>query len=588
MVMNLEALLADRLSAALTTVAGRPVDPVVRASQHADFQSNAVLALAHALRQPPREVAAEVVAAADLSGLAEISVSGPGFLNLTVDDGFLASAASGFPEPPSAGGERIVLDYSGPNVAKEMHVGNLRSTIIGDALARILEWQGHEVVRVNHLGDWGTQFGMLIEFLLDNGSDDSPSHSLGDLTRLYREARARFDSEEDFQRRARLRVVALQSGDPRSRELWRRLVAQSEEAFMDAYRRLGVTLRPDDFVGESFYQDQLPSVLDELDTKGLLVESDGALCAFPPGFAGRAGEPLPLLVRKSDGGFGYAATDLAAVRYRVRELKADRLLYVVGTPQSTHFAMVFAVARMAGWLRPEVPAEHVDFGSILGTDGKMLRTRAGESVKLSGLLDEADARASSHAVGIAAIKYADLASDRRSDYVFDWDRMLASTGNTGPYLQYAYARIRSMFQRAAALGRTVPGEPSERSAADAAPGPVVPGEPAGVVLSAVVPGEPDGAAPGPVVLGEPAERALALALLGFEPAVRAAADRREPHRLTTYLHDLAVAFSIFYEQCPVLRSAGTIRASRLTLADRTARTLEKGLTLLGIEVLEAM
>jgi arginyl-tRNA synthetase len=545
MVMNLEVLLADRLSAALSAVAGRPVDPVVRVSQHADFQSNAVLALARQLGRPPREVAAEVAAAADLSGLAAVEISGPGYLNLTVDDGFLASSVALPAEPVPTAGERIVLDYSGPNVAKEMHVGNLRSTIIGDALARILEWQGHEIVRVNHLGDWGTQFGMLIEYLVETGA--GTGHSLGDLTRLYREARVRFDADADFQRRARLRVVALQGGDPLSRDVWRRLVAQSEEAFMGAYDRLGVTLEPRDFVGESFYQDQLPSVLDELDAKGLLVQSDGALCAFPPGFAGREGEPLPLLVRKSDGGFGYAATDLAAVRHRVRELKADRLIYVVGTPQRTHFAMVFAVARMAGWLTPEVPAEHVDFGSILGTDGKMLRTRAGDSVKLSGLLDEADARASSPEIGIAAIKYADLSSDRRSDYVFDWDRMLASTGNTGPYLQYAYARIRSMFQRAGT-----------------------------------------GAETGAVVVGEPAERALALALLGFEPAVLAAADRREPHRLAAYLHDLAAAFSVFYERCPVLRSAGATRASRLTLADRTARTLQEGLTLLGIPVPSAM
>jgi arginyl-tRNA synthetase len=546
-VMNLEALLATRLSAALSAVAGRPVDPVVRVSQHADFQSNAALPLAHALRRPPGEVAADVAAAADLSGLAAIDVSGPGFLNLTVDDGFLARAVTSPLRAAAEHPERIVLDYSGPNVAKEMHVGHLRSTIIGDALARILEWQGHEVIRVNHLGDWGTQFGMLIEYLVESG--EGTGHSLGDLTRLYQRARVRFDSDVDFQRRARLRVVALQGGDPPSRELWRRMIAKSEEAFMDAYHRLGVTLRPGDFVGESFYQDQLSPVLDELDAKGLLVESDGALCAFPPGFTGRDGDPLPLLVRKSDGGFGYAATDLAAVRYRVRELKADRLIYVVGTPQRTHFAMVFAVARMAGWLTPEVAADHVGFGSMLGADGRMLRTRAGGSVKLSGLLDEADARASSHAVGMAAIKYADLASDRRSDYVFDWDRMLASTGNTGPYLQYAYARIRSMFQRA-----------------DGDAGP----------------------AGGAVVLGEPAERALALALLGFEPAVRAAADRREPHRLAAYLHELAVAFSVFYENCPVLRSAGATRASRLTLADRTARTLGEGLTLLGIELPASM
>jgi arginyl-tRNA synthetase len=543
--MNLEALLSDRLAAALAAVAGRPVDPAVRASQHADFQSNAVLALARGLQRPPREVAGEVAAAVDLAGLATVGVSGPGFLNLTVDDGFLTSALAAIDDRLGvrevARPERIVLDYSGPNVAKELHVGNLRSTIIGDALARILEWQGQEVVRVNHLGDWGTPFSMLIEHMIDTDTGGD-GHSLRDLTELYQDSRARFDNDEDFRRRSQLRVVALQGGDPLSRDLWRRLVGQSEEAFLDIYARLGVTLAPGDFVGESFYQDRLPSILDELDAKGLLVESAGALCAFPPGFAGRDGEPLPLLVRKSDGGFGYAATDLAALRHRVFDLKATRLLYVVGAPQRNHFAMVFAVARQAGWLDGGVVAEHIEFGSILGTDGKMLRTRAGDSVKLSGLLDEADARASSHVVGIAAIKYADLSGDRRSDYVFDWDRMLASTGNTGPYLQYAYARVRSLFQRAGAVP------------------------------------------PGPVILGEAAERALALALLGFEPAVTAAADRREPHRLAAYLHDLAVAFSVFYERCPILRSAGEIRASRLTLADLTARTLDRGLTLLGIDL----
>jgi arginyl-tRNA synthetase len=541
MVMNLESLLADRLGASLAAVAGRPVDPAVRASQHADFQSNAVLALARELRRPPREVAAEVAAGADLAGLATVEVSGPGYLNLTIADEILAGPTTGGSEGSKT--ERIVIDYSGPNVAKEMHVGNLRSTIIGDALARILEEQGHDIVRVNHLGDWGTQFGMLIEHLIEN--DQKSGHSLGDLTALYRDARVRFDSDEDFRRRARLRVVALQAGDPVSREVWRRLVKQSEEAFLDSYARLGVTLAPGDFVGESFYQDMLPSILDELGDKGLLVASEGALCAFPPGFAGRDGKPLPLLVRKSDGGFGYAATDLAALRHRVRDLKADRILYVVGAPQRIHFAMVFAVARQAGWLDDDVVAEHIDFGSILGADGKMLRTRAGESVQLASLLDEADTRASAHAVGIGAIKYADLSSDRRSDYVFDWDRMLASTGNTGPYLQYAYARICSLLRQAT----------SE---------------------------------PGPVTVAEPAERALALALHGFEPALTAAADRREPHRLAAYLHELAVSFNVFYEKCPILRSDGPTRASRLALADRTGRTLARGLTLLGIEVLDEM
>jgi len=400
------------------------------------------------------------------------------------------------------------------------------------------------VIRRNHLGDWGTQFGMLIEHMIDLGGAED-DHSLGDLTDLYRTARQKFDGDENFKTRARHRVVALQSGDELTRALWRRLIEQTERTFLAAYARLGVTLGPDDFVGESFYQDQLASVLSELDERGLLVESEGALCVFPPGFAGRDGEPLPLIVRKSDGGFGYAATDLAALRHRVRDLGATRLLYVVGAPQRTHFRMVFEVGRLAGWLPEGVTAEHIEFGSILGADGKMFKTRSGDNVRLGDLLDEAVERASSPAIGIGAIKYADLAGDRRSDYVFDWDRMLASTGNTGPYLQYAYARIRSIFRKA-----------------DTEPGPVLP--------------------------AEPAERRLALALLGFEAAVTGAAGLREPHRLASYLHDLAVAFTGFYESCPVLRSAGATRASRLTLADRTARTLALGLALLGIDLPEEM
>jgi arginyl-tRNA synthetase len=539
--MNLEALLTAKLAAAFEAVAGQPVDPAVRASQHADFQSNAALPLARLLGRPPREIAAEVAAKADLSPVASAVVSGPGFLNLRVADDLLAASLDDLDDrlgvPRTATPERIVIDYSGPNAAKEMHVGHLRSTIIGDALARLLEWQGHDVIRVNHLGDWGTQFGMLIEHLADLGAGDD--HTLSDLTDFYRAARVKFDADEGFRTRSRLRVVALQGGDELSRALWRRLVAQSERAFADAYGRLGVTLAPADFVGESFYQDRLADVVAELTGKGLLTESDGALCAFPAGFTGRDGDPLPLIVRKSDGGFGYAATDLAALRYRVRDLAATRLLYVVGSPQRMHFRMVYAVARAAGWLTDDVTAEHIDFGSILGADGKMLKTRAGDTIKLADLLDEADSRASSPVIGTGAIKYADLTGDRRSDYVFDWDRMLAATGDTGPYLQYAYARIRSVF------GRTT-------------------------------------ATAGPIILTEPAEHALALALLGFEPAVNAAADLREPHRLAGYLHGLAVAFSVFYERCPILRSAEQVRASRLALADRTGRTLSLGLTLLGI------
>ncbi|XVV14313.1 arginine--tRNA ligase [Actinoplanes sp. CA-131856] len=537
--MNVEALLAGRLAVAFEAVAGRPVDPLVRASQHADFQSGAALGLAKELGTTPRVIAADVAKKVDLSGLATVELSGPGFLNITLDARVLSGEEPHLPQ--TAAPERIVIDYSGPNVAKELHVGHLRSTIIGDALARLLEATGHDVVRVNHLGDWGTQFGMLIEYMAGNDHD---SATIGDLTEFYRRARARFDGDGDFRTRARLRVVALQSGDPTSRALWERLVAQSELSFMDSYARLGIGLARDDFTGESFYQPLLAGVVDELTAKGLLVESEGALCAFPPGETGRDGEPLPLIVRKSDGGFGYAATDLAALRFRVQELKATRLLYVVGTPQQQHFRMVFAVARAAGWL-DGAAVEHVGFGSILGPDGKMLKTRAGDTIKLSDLLDEAVDRATSPAIGIGAVKYADLAGDRHGDYVFDWDRMLAATGNTGPYLQYAVARIRSVLYRATT-------------------------------------------ASGPVRITDPAERRLALALLGFEPAVLAATNLREPHRLATYLHDLAVAFTAFYEKCPILRSEGDVRASRLTLAERTGRTLTLGLDLLGIQVPDVM
>ena len=538
--MNLEALLSSRLAAAFEAVACEPIDPAVRSSQHADFQSGAALALARRLGRSPREIATEVAAAAHLDGLARVEISGPGFLNLTVADDVLANLLAEPDTPPAVVAERVVIDYSSPNVAKELHVGHLRSTVIGDALARLLTWAGHDVIRANHLGDFGTQFGMLIEHMADLGGL-AGGLSLSDLTDFYRQARVKFDADPDFRTRARLRVVALQSGDEVTRAMWRMLVEQSTQHFVADYARLGVTLGLDDFAGESSYQDQLVSVVDELTEKGLLVESEGALCAFPAGFVGRDGEPLPLIVRKSDGGFGYAATDLAALRHRVRDLKADRMLYVVGAPQRHHFEMVFAVARDAGWLHDGVTAEHISFGSILGPDGKMLKTRSGETVKLADLLDEADARATSPAVGLGAIKYADLASNRRGDYVFDWDRMLAATGNTGPYLQYAARRIRSLRRDAEV-------------------------------------------APGAVVLEHPAERRLALTLLGFEPAVTAAIEFREPHRLAVHLHEMAVAFSGFYERCRPITSS----PSWLALTARTGATLELGLDLLGIPIPEQM
>jgi arginyl-tRNA synthetase len=545
--MNLEALLADRLATAFAAVAGHPVDPAVRRSPRADFASGAALQLARGTAGSPRELAAAVIARADLAGLATAEVSGPGFINLTVDDGLLGGHRPVIEK--AAKPRTVVIDYSAPNVAKELQVHHLRSTVIGDAVARLLTVLGHDVRRANHLGDWGTPFGMLVEHLLDGGELRTD-----DLTGFYRAARARFDTDDDFKRRARLRVVALQGGDEQTLATWRRLVGVSEKHFMDVYARLGVTLTEADFAGESSYNDDLPRVVEELDAKGLLRVSDGALCAFPAGFTGRDGEPVPLIVRKSDGGFGYAATDLAAVRHRVGTLKADRLLYVVGAPQRDHFRMVWAVARAAGWLPDDVEVEHVAFGSILGTDGKMLKSRSGGTLRLSALLDEATRRAvaltgdeeNANAVGVGAIKYADLSTDRRSDYVFDWDRMLALTGNTGPYLQMAYARTRSILAKA---------------------------------------GESQ---PGPVTIGHPKERALALALLAFEPTVAAVAETLEFHRLTAYLYGLASAFSAFFEACPVLKSAVSVRESRLSLCERTAETLRQGLDLLGIRTPERL
>ncbi|MFI6130101.1 arginine--tRNA ligase [Micromonospora sp. NPDC051141] len=572
--MDLEKLLTDRLAPAFAAVAGRPVDPVVRRSQHADFQSDAALALARQLGRPPRAIAEEVRERAELADLcASVEVSGPGFLNLTVADralGALVAALAADPRlgvPVVAGPETVVVDYSGPNVAKEMHVGHLRSTVIGDAAARLLEWLGHRVLRANHLGDWGTPFGMLIEHLVDLGETGAARElSMGDLDAFYKAAREKFDADAAFRDRSRLRVVALQGGDPATLRLWRLLVTQSESYFLTVYELLDVTLSDADFRGESSYHDLLAPTVDELDRLGLLRRSDGADCVFPPGSVRRDGEPLPLIVRKSDGGYGYPATDLAALRHRTATLGATRLLYVVGLPQRRHFEMVFAAGAQAGWLAPPARAEHVGFGSILGPDGRMLRSRAGGSVKLVGLLNEAVERATAlarernpelgdaeaaevgRAVGIGAIKYADLAGDRRKDYVLDWERMLSLDGNTAPYLQYAYSRIRSIFRRAGAAARP-----------DADVAPV-----------------------------EPAERALAFELVGFPAVVDAVAGSLEFHQLAGYLHRVAVAFSAFYERCPVLRADGPVRKSRLALCDLTARVLEQGLYLLGIRTPERL
>jgi arginyl-tRNA synthetase len=568
---TLGQLLEQQLSALFAEVVGEPVDPVVHRSQHADFQADGALGLAKRLGRSPRDIAVSVLDGLDRQGpgpIASAEVSGPGFVNLTVSDETMGSLLGSLKDDPRLGvavtdhPELVVVDYSHPNAAKEMHVGHLRSTINGDAVDRLLEWKGHRVLRQNHIGDWGTPFGMLIEHMLDIGETET-AHELeqGDLNRFYQEARAKFDRDDTFKDRSRRRVTLLQSGDEATLRLWQELVDDSKRYFLTVYARLDVLLTEDDFRGESQYNDQLLSVVEELDRLGLLVLNDGAKCVFPPGFSNRHGDPLPLIVQKSDGGFGYAATDLAAIRHRARDLGADRLLYVVGLPQRQHLEMVFEVARRAGWLRPPARAEHLAFGSVLGPDGKVLRTRAGESVKLLDLLDEAVARAAArvaeknpdldaeerdlvaHLVGIGAVKYADVSTDRMKDYVFDLDRMLAFEGNTAPYLQYAHARIRSIFRRAEV--------------------------------------EPDRGAT-PVLVAEPAERALALDVLEFGDVIAELEQSLEFHRLANYLHRLASTFTTFYERCPVLRAEEPVRASRLALCDLTARTLALGLGLLGI------
>jgi arginyl-tRNA synthetase len=576
-------LLAQRLGSAVVAAFGpdaADVDPMVRRSERADYQADLAMGLAKTLKRAPRQVAEEVVAKLEVSDLCErVEIAGPGFINLTLSAGFLANEATALARdvrlgvPVAQRREKVILDYSAPNVAKEMHVGHLRTTIIGDALGRMLECLGHEVVRQNHVGDWGTPFGMLIEHFVDLGQAETGGRGsdVNQLSEFYRNARVKFDSDPSFAERSRKRVVMLQAGDAHTLKLWQALIDVSKRHFNANYAKLGVLLRDEHLRGESFYNPFLAQVADELEKSGLARMNDGALCVFAPGFKNREGDPLPLIVRKQDGGFGYAATDLAALKFRTQTLGGTRLLYVVGAPQTQHFEMVFAVGALAGWLKPPARAEHVAFGSILGLDKKMLKSRAGDTVSLASLLDEAVERADAELarrepdldpavrealapkIGIGAVKYADLANDRIKDYVFDWDRMLAAEGRTGPYLQYAHARIHSIFRKAAETRVARP--------------------------SASV----------PIVLGQPAERALALQLLGFGAAVLEAAETLRPHRLAGYLYDVAVAFTAFFETCPVLRAPDdATRSSRLALCELTASVLARGLDLLGIEAPERM
>jgi arginyl-tRNA synthetase len=548
-------------------------DPLIRPSQFADYQSNVALSLAKRLSRPPREIATELaghLGGSEVVGLAE--VSGPGFINLTLREDWIAAQATSELADPRldvtlARAQKVVVDYSSPNVAREMHVGHLRTTVVGDAVVRVLEYLGDSVIRANHLGDWGTQFGMLLEHLLDVGEEKANTQlAAGEINAFYQAANAKFKADPSFAERSRNRVVALQAGDPETLRLWTMLINDTKKYYNTIYARLGVTLTDADLAPESFYNPMLAEVCDELESLGVAVISDGALCAFPPGFTGRDGSPLPLILRKSDGGYGYASTDMAAIRYRIRDLHANRLIYVVGAEQGQHFEMVFAVARQAGWLTDAVSAEHATIGLVTGADRKRFRTRSGSSVKLSDLIDEAVERAGeaiddryedpalraqiADAVGIGALKYADLSVARDSGYVLDFDRMLALTGNTGPYLQYATARIRSIFRRA------------------------------GI--------DPD-QAKGPIQITEDAERGLALQLLGFGAAVWQVSEAAEPHKLAAFLFETASAFTTFYEKCPVLQAPEeSVRTSRLALSALTLRVLLTGLDLLGIPVPERM
>ncbi|MFE5872848.1 arginine--tRNA ligase [Streptomyces roseifaciens] len=575
---SLHQRIADALSAALPEAGA--ADPLLRRSDRADFQANGMLALAKKLKGNPRELAAKVVEglpAGDL--IKEVEVSGPGFLNITITDEAIVKTLAAraaddrlgvpFAEHPGT----TVIDYAQPNVAKEMHVGHLRNSVIGDAVVRILEFSGEQVVRRHHIGDWGTQFGMLIQFLiehpheLDHEGEVSGEEAMSSLNRLYKASRTLFDSDEEFKARARRRVVDLQAGDEETLALWQRFVDESKIYFYSVFDKLDVEIRDEDIVGESGYNDMLAETCRLLEESGVAVRSNGALCVFFDDVKGPDGKPSPLIVQKSDGGFGYAATDLSAIRDRVGNLKADTLLYVVDARQSLHFKMVFETARRAGWLTEDVKAVQLGFGTVLGKDGKPFKTREGETVRLVDLLDEAIDRATAVVrekaqdlteeqiaergaqVGIGAVKYADLSTSVSRDYKFDLDQMVSLNGDTSVYLQYAFARIQSILRKA---GEARPAAHPELALA-------------------------------------PAERALGMHLDQFGENLAEVTASYEPHKLAGYLYQLASLYTTFYAECPVLKAETPQQVeNRLFLCDLTARTLRQGMSLLGIRTPEQL
>ncbi|MER1976662.1 arginine--tRNA ligase [Pseudocitrobacter faecalis] len=577
--MNIQALLSEKVSQALIA-AGAPADcePQVRQSakvQFGDYQANGVMAVAKKLGMAPRQLAEQVLSHLDLTGIAcKVEIAGPGFINIFLDPAFLAEHVNnalasdrlGITQPAP---QTIVVDYSAPNVAKEMHVGHLRSTIIGDASVRTLELLGHKVIRANHVGDWGTQFGMLIAWLEKQQQENAGEMELADLEGFYRDAKKHYDEDEAFAERARSYVVKLQSGDEYFREMWRKLVDITMTQNQITYNRLNVTLTRDDVMGESLYNPMLPGVVADLKAKGMAVESEGATVVFLDEFKNKEGEPMGVIIQKKDGGYLYTTTDIACAKYRYETLHADRVLYYIDSRQHQHLMQAWTIVRKAGYVPESVPLEHHMFGMMLGKDGKPFKTRAGGTVKLADLLDEALERARrlvaeknpdmpaeeleklANAVGIGAVKYADLSKNRTTDYIFDWDNMLAFEGNTAPYMQYAYTRVLSVFRKAGMEEREL--------------------------LNTTV------------EIKEDREAQLAARLLQFEETLNVVAREGTPHVMCAYLYDLAGLFSGFYEHCPILTAESeSIRNSRLKLALLTAKTLKTGLDTLGIETVERM
>ncbi len=582
-------ILDERISAAIASVTGATDCPALiipaKNSQFGDYQANGVMAAAKKAKTNPRELAQKIVDALEIDDICEPpEIAGPGFINLRLKDEFLANRLLEVNSDTDRLGidkadnpQTVVVDYSGPNIAKQMHVGHLRSTIIGDCISRMIEFEGHTVIRQNHIGDWGTQFGMLIALLKEQYPhiiENPDAVEIADLEGFYQAAKAKSDNDEAFAKTARDEVVKLHNHDKDTMAVWGHIVDESRKHYLPIYQQLSVTLQANDERGESFYADKLADVVETLKEQALATESDGAMCVFPPGFQNKEGNPLPFIIQKSDGAFLYATTDLAALRFRINELKADKVIYVTDARQAQHFNMLFETVKMAGWTNDEIDLMHVTFGTMLGTDGKPFKTRTGGTVKLKDLLNEAVERATTvveeknpdlpadqkqeiaKAVGIGAVKYADYSNNRNSDFIFSFDKMLAMEGNTAPYMQYAYARIKSIERKASKKDVDIQNE-----------------------LSGIK----------SLTFTDEAEKDLAKMLIRYDQAIFGAAAECRPNYLTGYLYDLAQAFSRFYNACPVLKADDTQRPVRLLLCDLTARTIKHGLTqLLGIDVVEQM